>query len=34
MEQVILKGGQLALVRDGDLESQGRIALISGERRP
>lgn len=29
MEQVILRGGQLALVRDGDLAAHGRIALIS-----
>jgi hypothetical protein len=29
MEQVILGGGQLALVRDGDLEAWDRVALIS-----
>lgn len=29
MEQVILRGGQLALVRDGDLEGWERVALIS-----
>lgn len=31
IEQVILQGGQLALVRDGDLRAHGRIALICGE---
>lgn len=29
IEQVIVHGGQLALVRDGDLQSHGRIALVS-----
>jgi hypothetical protein len=29
MEQVILRGGQLALVHDGELDAHGRIALIS-----
>lgn len=33
IEQVILRGGQLALVRDGDLESHDRVALISRARR-
>jgi hypothetical protein len=30
MEVVILRGGQLALVSDGDLAVHGRVALISG----
>lgn len=30
MEVVILRGGQLALVEDGDLDAHGRVALISG----
>lgn len=34
MEKVILTGGQLALVRDGDLTGHDRIALISRARRP
>jgi hypothetical protein len=34
IEQVILRGGQIALVRDGDLESHARVALISRARRP
>ena len=34
MENVILAGGQLALVRDGDLTGHDRIALISRARRP
>ncbi|GEP35052.1 hypothetical protein NSZ01_28200 [Nocardioides szechwanensis] len=29
MEQVILHGGQLALVHDGDLDEHDRIALLS-----
>jgi len=33
IEQVILHGGQLALVRDGDLEPHARVALISRARR-
>lgn len=33
IEQVILRGGQLALVRQGDLHAHGRIALISRDRR-
>ncbi|GAA2143988.1 hypothetical protein GCM10009844_17010 [Nocardioides koreensis] len=34
MEQVVLRGGQLALVRDGELTAHDRIALISrGTRR-
>jgi Bacterial archaeo-eukaryotic release factor family 3 len=33
IEQVILHGGQFALVRDGDLESHGRVALISRSHR-
>lgn len=33
MEQVILHGGQLALVQDGDLDEHGRIALVSRRRR-
>ena len=32
MEQVILHGGQLALVRDGDLDEHERVALISRRR--
>lgn len=32
MEQVILRGGQLALVHDGDLDEHDRIALISRRR--
>lgn len=32
MEQAILHGGQLALVRDGDLDEHDRIALISRRR--
>ena len=32
MEQVILHGGQLALVHDGDLDEHDRIALISRRR--
>jgi Bacterial archaeo-eukaryotic release factor family 3 len=31
MEQVITQGGQLALVKDGDLHAHGRIALIVRE---
>lgn len=34
IEQVILRGGQIALVRDGDLDSFARVALISRGRRP
>jgi hypothetical protein len=34
MEVVILRGGQLALVEDGDLGAHGRVALISGVSRP
>lgn len=34
IEQVILRGGQIALVLDGDLESHARVALISQARRP
>lgn len=34
IEQVILRGGQLALVRYGDLQSHARVALISRARRP
>ena len=34
IEQVILRGGQIALVPDGDLESHSRVALISRARRP
>lgn len=34
IEQVILRGGHIALVRDGDLESHARVALISRARRP
>ncbi len=34
IEQVILRGGQIALVPDGDLEPHGRVALISRARRP
>lgn len=30
MEVVILRGGQLALVGDGDLAAHGRVALVSG----
>lgn len=33
IEQVIVRGGQLALVVDGDLRSHGRVALISRARR-
>ena len=33
IEQVILQGGQLALVRDGDLDAYGRVALIAQPRR-
>jgi hypothetical protein len=34
MEVVILRGGQLALVADGDLDAHGRVALISGALAP
>lgn len=34
MELVIMRGGQLALVDDGDLAEHGRIALISRPGRP
>ncbi|MBM7800075.1 hypothetical protein JOE57_002996 [Microlunatus panaciterrae] len=34
IEPVILPGGQIALVLDGDLESHVRAALISRVRRP
>ena len=34
IEQVILRGGQLALVRAGDLESHARVALMSRAHRP
>jgi hypothetical protein len=34
MEVVILRGGQLALVEDGDLGAHGRVALISGVLGP
>lgn len=33
MEQVILHGGQLALLQDGDLDEHGRVALVSRRRR-
>ena len=33
IEQVILRGGQIALVRDGDLESHARVALINRARQ-
>lgn len=34
IERVILRGGQLALVKDGDLADHGRVALVSLPRRP
>jgi hypothetical protein len=33
MEEVVLRGGQLALVRDGELAGHDRIALISRATR-
>lgn len=34
MELVILRGGQLAIMADGDLAAHGRVALISRSLRP